>query len=61
MELVSISDAADHLGVSVEAVERMIADDHLVAIRFATGVRVVLDERDRSAGGDRPAAEHTGR
>lgn len=52
MELVSISDAASRLGVSVEAVERMIADDRLVAIRFATGVRVVLDDGDRSAAED---------
>jgi excisionase family DNA binding protein len=53
MELMSISDAASRLGVSVEAVERMIADDRLVAIRFATGVRVVLDEADRSTADDR--------
>jgi hypothetical protein len=49
MELLSLTDAAARLGVTTDVVERMISDDRLVALRFASGIRVVLDD-DRSAG-----------
>lgn len=40
------SDAAMRLGVTLEAVQSMIDDGTLFAVRFATGVRVMLDDAD---------------
>ena len=47
MDLLSLPDAAARLGVSVDVVERMIDDDTLLAIRFASGIRVLIVDTDR--------------
>ena len=43
MELMSRDEAATRLGVSVSDVEQMICDGILFAVRFATGVKVLVD------------------
>ncbi len=43
MELMSRHDVAMRLGVSVGDVDEMIRDGILFAVRFATGVKVLVD------------------
>lgn len=56
MDLLSLPDAATRLGVSVDAVERMISDDTLLAIRFASGIRVLLTDSDRVSTDERSSS-----
>lgn len=49
MELLSLTDAAARLGVSTEIVARMISDDRLVALKFASGIRIVFDDSTADA------------
>lgn len=48
MELLSPADMAERLGVSVEQVHRMVRSGELLAVRFSTGIKVVLDDADRA-------------
>lgn len=43
MDLVSRDEAAMRLGVTTGDVEQMICEGVLFAVRFATGVKVMLD------------------
>ena len=46
MDLLSRDEAAMRLGVTVSDIEQMICDGVLFAVRFATGVKVVLDPNE---------------
>lgn len=48
MELLSRSDAAMRLGVTLDEVDQGIEDGELFAVRFATGIRVMLDTGNRA-------------
>jgi hypothetical protein len=44
MDLVDCDEAAIRLGVSVRDIEQMICDGTLFAVRFAAGIKVVVDD-----------------
>jgi hypothetical protein len=44
MDLLDCDTAATRLGVTVRDIEQMICDGTLFAVRFATGIRVVIDD-----------------
>ena len=46
MELVTQDEAAQKLGITKADVEQMICDGALLAVRFASGTKVVLDPQD---------------
>jgi excisionase family DNA binding protein len=48
MELLSSDELAVRLGVTVSEVEQMIHDGVLFAVRFATGIKVLVDADDPS-------------